>query len=59
MREAEEKQEAMTPEEIEEMEKNIPEWKRSALVLQGEEEKEEKGGLFSGIKNKVTDTKFA
>ena len=59
MREAEEKQEAMTPEEIEEMEKNIPEWKRSALVLQGEEEKQEKGGLFSGIKNKVKDTKFA
>ena len=59
MREAEEKQEAMTPEEIEEMEKNIPEWKRNALVLQGEEIKEEKGGMFSGLKNRVKDTKFA
>lgn len=59
MREAEERQEAMTPEEIEEMEKNIPEWKRNALVLQGEEIKEEKGGMFSGLKNRVKDTKFA
>jgi hypothetical protein len=28
----------MTPEELEELEKSIPEWKKGALVLQGEEE---------------------
>lgn len=49
----------MTPEEIEEMEKSIPEWKRNALVMQGEETQEEKKGIFSGIKNKVKETKFA
>lgn len=32
-REHEEKLAEMTPEEIEEMEKNIPEWKRQALVV--------------------------
>lgn len=40
----------MTPEEIEEMEKNIPEWKRNALVMQGEETKEEKAGILKGLK---------
>lgn len=32
-REQEEKLKNMTPEEIEEMEKSIPEWKRTALVV--------------------------
>jgi len=59
MREAEEKQEAMTPEEIEEMEKNIPEWKRNALVMQGEDVKEEKAGLLKGLKNRIGDTDAA
>jgi hypothetical protein len=31
-RESEEKEKNMTPEEIAEMEKNVPEWKRNALV---------------------------
>ena len=42
--------------EIEEMEKNIPEWKRNALVLQGEETKEKKAGILSGLKNRIRDT---
>jgi len=49
----------MTPEEIEEMEKNIPEWKRNALVMQGEDVKEEKAGLLKGLKNRISDTDAA
>ena len=37
-RETEEKLASMTPEEIEEMEKLTPEWKRHALVLTEEEQ---------------------
>jgi hypothetical protein len=59
MREAEEKQEAMTPEEIEEMEKNIPEWKRNALVLADDEVKEEKAGILKGLKNRISNTDAA
>jgi hypothetical protein len=58
-RELEEKQEKMTPEEIEEMEKSIPEWKRNALVMTGEEVKEEKKGVFSKIKGKLSSTEAA
>jgi len=43
----------MTPEELEEMEKSIPEWKRNALVMQGEEIKEDKPGVFGKFKNKL------
>ena len=32
----------MTPEEIAAMEESIPEWKRSALVVQSDDEEEEK-----------------
>jgi len=39
-REWEEKQKDMTPEEIEAMEEAIPEWKRSALVVQSDDEEE-------------------
>ena len=38
----------MTPEEIEEMEKNVPEWKRNALVMTGEPVKEAKKGWIRG-----------
>jgi predicted RNA-binding protein with PUA domain len=58
-RELEEKQENMTPEEIEEMEKNIPEWKRNALVMTGEEVTEEKSGVFGKIKGKISGTDAA
>ena len=58
-RELEEKQEQMTPEEIEEMEKSIPEWKRNAIVMTGEEVKEEKKGVFGKIKGKLTSTEAA
>lgn len=36
----------MSPEEIEEMEKSIPEWKRNALVTTDEAVVEEKIGMF-------------
>ena len=49
----------MTPEEIEEMERNIPEWKRNALILQGDEEKEEKAGILKGLKNRINATEAA
>lgn len=41
----------MTPEEIEEYEKSIPEWKKGALVLSDQNEVvEEKKGLIGKIK---------
>jgi len=41
----------MTPEELEEYEKSIPEWKRNAIVLSDKNEiKEEKKGLIGNIK---------
>jgi len=40
-REWEEKQAEMTPEEIAEMEENIPEWKRNALVVGNDDDVEE------------------
>ena len=49
----------MTPEEIEEMEKSIPEWKRNAIVLTGEEVKEEKSGMFGKLKGKISSTEAA
>jgi hypothetical protein len=55
-REQNERMEEMTPEEIEEMEKSIPEWKRSALVTTDEVVQEEKKGMFSGIKSKINET---
>ena len=58
-RELEEKQENMTPEEIEAMEASIPEWKRNAVVLQGEEVTEEKKGIFRKLKGKVASTDAA
>jgi len=58
-RELEEKEKEMTPEEIEEMEKNIPEWKRNALVMSGEEAKPEKKGMFGKLKEKISSTDAA
>jgi hypothetical protein len=50
----------MTPEEIEEMEKNIPEWKRNAVVMtEGETVKEEKKGVYSKLKGKIAGTDAA
>jgi hypothetical protein len=49
----------MTTEEIEQMEKNIPEWKRNALVTTGEPVKAEKKGVFSSIKSKLSNTEAA
>ena len=62
-RESEEKEKNMTPEEIAEMEKNVPEWKRNALVASEAQVQEEKKGLFgrlsSSIKEKVSSTEAA
>lgn len=55
----EEAQEKLTPEEIEELEKAIPEWKRNAVVLQGEEIKEEKPGAFGKLKDRIKSTDAA
>lgn len=49
----------MTPEEIEEMEKSIPEWKRNALVTTEKGVVDEKKGLFKGIKSKISETDAA
>ena len=46
----------MTPEEIEEMEKNIPEWKRNALATTGDAPKEEKKGVLRSLKDRVRST---
>ena len=58
-REHEEKLAAMTPEEIEEMEKSIPEWKRGALVVQNADEPQQESGLFGKMKDKMKDTEAA
>ena len=44
---------ALTPEEIEEMEKSIPEWKRNALVVTDAEIVEEKLSMFQKMKQKA------
>lgn len=49
----------MTPEEREAMEASIPEWKRNALVMQGEQIKEEKKGVFGKLKGKIASTDAA
>ena len=50
----------MTPEELEEYEKAIPEWKRGALVLSDKNEViEEKKGLIGKIKNQINETEAA
>ena len=43
----------MTPEEIEEMEASIPEWKRQALVIQDKRAQKEKG-MFGRMKERIT-----
>lgn len=52
-REEEERLQALTPEEIEEMEKSIPEWKRNALVTTDAEVVEEKLGMYQRLKQKA------
>ena len=52
-REEEERMQALTPEEIEEMEKSIPEWKRNALVTTEQEVVEEKVSMFKRMKAKA------
>ena len=56
-REWEEKQKDMTPEELAEMEEEIPEWKRGALVVASDDEEEEqkKRGMFGRMKGAVGD----
>lgn len=49
----------MTPEEIEEMEKSIPEWKRNALVVAEGGQEQTKKGMFSGIKSRINETSAA
>lgn len=53
----------MSPEEIEEMEKSIPEWKRNALATTEEAVVEEKIGMFTRMKkagkSKFNDSEFA
>jgi hypothetical protein len=46
----------MTPEELEEYEKSIPDWKKGALVATGEAVKEEKKGVFGRLGNKLSST---
>jgi hypothetical protein len=58
-RELEEKQEQMTPEEIEAMEASIPEWKRNAIVMTGDPVTEDKPGMFGKLKGKISDTDAA
>jgi len=63
VREEAERLEKLSPEEIEEMEKSIPEWKRNALVTTDEAVIEEKIGLFKRLKvnakSKFNETEFA
>lgn len=49
----------MTPEELEEYEKSIPEWKRGALVTTDAPVVEEKKGIFGKLKSKVNETEAA
>lgn len=59
-REHEERLAAMTPEEIEELEKSIPEWKRQALVVSGSGDAEpEKKSYFGQLKDRVSQTEAA
>ena len=60
-REWEDKLKDMTPEELEAMEADIPEWKRGALVVQsdGEEEEEVKSGVLRKLRAKLSETEAA
>ena len=50
----------MSPEELEEYEKSIPEWKKGALVVQSKEQKaEEAKGMYGKFKDKVSSTDAA
>ena len=51
----------MSPEELEAMEASIPDWKKGALVVGENEEapQEEKKGMFSKLKNKISGTESA
>lgn len=53
----------LSPEELERLEGEIPEWKRGAVVMTEEAPSEEKPGLFRRAKSrlfsKVSDTKLA
>ena len=53
-REAMEKEKDMTPEEIEAMEANTPEWKRGALVVSDKAQEEERKGIFGRAKDNIT-----
>ena len=52
-RELDEREEKMTPEELEEYEKSIPDWKRGALTVTEQEVQEEKKGMFSRFRSQV------
>lgn len=50
----------MTPEELEEYENSIPEWKRNALVLSDKNQTiEEKKGVLGKLKQKINETESA
>ena len=55
-REEQEKLDAMTPEEREEMEQSIPEWKRNALTTTEAVVEEEQKGMFGSLKDRVGST---
>ena len=46
----------MTPEEIEEMEKSIPEWKRNALTTTEASIQADEKGMFGKLKDRVGKT---
>lgn len=48
-----EKEKDMTPEELEAMEANTPEWKRGALVV-SENTEEERKGIFGRAKDNIS-----
>lgn len=52
-REMEEKRKELTPEELEEIEKSIPEWKKGALVVSEEAAEEERRGLLGRFSDNV------
>ena len=46
----------MTPEEMEEYENSIPEWKKGALTVSDTATEEEKKGMFGRLGDRINDT---
>ena len=55
IREQEEREKEMTPEEIEAMEANIPEWKKNAIVVSEERIEEVEKGVLGRMSQKMKD----